>query len=95
MSLKRILKKSNQNSVHFSNKPIVGLANATITDMMEGKWLIEENIEGGWKADRDSKYEQLFQEVWLRGTCVAQLVKHLTLDFGSGHFLRVMRSSPE
>jgi len=25
---------------------------------------------------------------------VAQSIKHLTLDFGSGHDLRVMRSSP-
>ena len=28
------------------------------------------------------------------GACVAQLVKRLTLDFGSGHNLTVMRSSP-
>ena len=27
------------------------------------------------------------------GAWVAQLVKHLTLDFGSGHDLRVMRSA--
>ena len=46
----------------------------------------------GWK---------LLEEIWLpskavvlRGTWVAQLVKCLTLDFGSGHDLRVMRSSP-
>ena len=26
---------------------------------------------------------------------MAQLVEHLTLDFGSGHYLRVVRSSPE
>ena len=30
-----------------------------------------------------------------RGTWVAQAVKALTLDFGSGHDLRVMRVSPE
>ena len=30
----------------------------------------------------------------LRGAWVAQLVEHLTLDFGSGHDLRVMGSSP-
>ena len=30
----------------------------------------------------------------LRGSWVAQLVKLLTLDFGSGHDLRVMKSSP-
>lgn len=29
-----------------------------------------------------------------RGTWVAQRVKHLTLDFGSGHDLRVVSSSP-
>jgi len=29
-----------------------------------------------------------------RGTWVAQSVKHPTLDFSSGHDLRVMRSSP-
>ena len=29
----------------------------------------------------------------VRGTWVAQLVKHLTLDFGSSHDLRVLRSS--
>lgn len=28
------------------------------------------------------------------GTWVAQLVKHLTLDFGSGHDLRVVGSRP-
>ena len=28
------------------------------------------------------------------GTWVAQSVKHVTLDLGSGHDLRVMRSSP-
>ena len=28
-----------------------------------------------------------------RSSWLAQLVKHLTLDFGSGHDLRVMRSS--
>ena len=28
------------------------------------------------------------------GTWVAQSVKHLTLDFSSGHDVRVMRSSP-
>ena len=31
----------------------------------------------------------------MRGTWVVQLAKHLTLDFGSGHDLRVMRSSPK
>ena len=30
----------------------------------------------------------------LRGTCMAQLVKHLTLDFGSGYDFRVMTLSP-
>ena len=29
-----------------------------------------------------------------KGTWVAQLVEHLTLGFGSGHDLRVMRLSP-
>ena len=29
-----------------------------------------------------------------RGSWVAQLVKHLTPDFGSGHDLRVVSSSP-
>ena len=29
------------------------------------------------------------------GTWVAQLVKYQTLDFGSGHDLRVLRLSPE
>ena len=31
----------------------------------------------------------------LRGTWVAQSVKHLTPDFGSGHDFTVMRLSPE
>ena len=30
----------------------------------------------------------------LRGTWVAQLVKHLTLDFGSGHDLTVREFEP-
>ena len=30
----------------------------------------------------------------IRGTCVAQLVKHWTLDFGSGRDLRIVRSKP-
>ena len=30
----------------------------------------------------------------LGGTCVAQSVKHLTLDFSSGHDLRIVRLSP-
>ena len=30
----------------------------------------------------------------LQGTWVTQLIKHLTLDFSSGHNLRVVRSSP-
>ena len=29
-----------------------------------------------------------------KGDSVAQSVKYMTLDFGSGHDLRVMRSSP-
>ena len=29
-----------------------------------------------------------------RGSWVAQLVKHLALNFGSGHDLRVVKSSP-
>ena len=33
------------------------------------------------------------KEGW-RGTWVAQSVKHLTLDFSSGHDLRVVRPSP-
>ena len=31
----------------------------------------------------------------LKGTRVAQFVKHLTLDFSTGHDLRVVGSSPE
>ena len=30
----------------------------------------------------------------MKGTQVAQLVKCLTLDFGSGHDLRILRLSP-
>ena len=40
------------------------------------------------QADR----EKLFKKKW-RGARVVQLVKHLTLDFGSGHDLIVMGSS--
>ena len=36
----------------------------------------------------------VFPEKRHRGTWVAQSVKHLTLDFGSGHGLRVMRWNP-
>ena len=35
----------------------------------------------------------LFIEIKIRGTWVAPLVKHLTLDFGSVHDLGVMRLS--
>ena len=45
-----------------------------------------------------SKVSRLSQKdvSWGRpgGSVVAQSVKHLTLDFGSGHDLRVVRSSP-
>ena len=34
----------------------------------------------------------LEMEAW--GACMAPSVKHLTLNFGSGHGLRVVRSSP-
>ena len=34
-------------------------------------------------------YEEIHRGVW-----VAQSVKHLTLDFGAGHDLRVLSSSP-
>lgn len=37
---------------------------------------------------------KVIQKYQLRGTWVAQFVKHLTLNFGSGHDLRVVRSSP-
>ena len=40
------------------------------------------------------KYDQNFKNHNLVGAWVAQLVEHLTLDFGSGHDLRVMRLSP-
>ena len=32
--------------------------------------------------------------IYIRDTCVAQSVESLTLDFGSGHNVRVMRLSP-
>ena len=35
-----------------------------------------------------------FKNKKMRGAWVAQSVEHLTLDFGSGHDLRVVRSSP-
>ena len=35
-----------------------------------------------------------FKTTMIRGMWVAQWVKHLTLDFGSGHDLRIMRLSP-
>ena len=38
---------------------------------------------------------KVIQKYQLRGTWVAQFVKHLTLNFGSGHDLRVMRLSPK
>ena len=38
-------------------------------------------------------YKELGKE-WVWGAWVAQLVKLLTLDFGSDHDPRVMRSSP-
>jgi len=40
------------------------------------------------------KEKGILQKVNPQGTQVAQLVKRLTLDFGSGHNVRVVRSSP-
>ena len=37
---------------------------------------------------------KLFSKLLSRATWVAQWVKHLTLDFGSGYDLKAMRSSP-
>ena len=34
------------------------------------------------------------KKAYCQGAWVAQFVEHLTLDFGSGHDLRVMRLSP-
>ena len=41
-----------------------------------------------------STEDQIFKSKSNRGAWVAQLVKHLTLGFGSGHNLRVLRPSP-
>jgi len=38
--------------------------------------------------------QQYIKQIIHHGAWVAQLVKHLILGFGSGHDLRVMRSSP-
>ena len=37
----------------------------------------------------------IFKEEIKRGTWVAQLVEHLTLDFSSGHDFKVMKLSPK
>ena len=41
-----------------------------------------------------SEKQQEFRKNNLKGTWMAQLVKHLTLGFGSGQDLRVVRASP-
>jgi len=38
-----------------------------------------------------NSFPKITFEIYFRGTWVAQLVKHLTLGFGSGHDLSVMR----
>ena len=40
--------------------------------------------------DRDTQGDELESKIW-RGAWVAPTVKHPTLDFGSGHDLRVAR----
>ena len=40
------------------------------------------------------RYEEKDQETIKEGAWVAQSVKHQTLDFGSGHDLRLMRLRP-
>ena len=42
----------------------------------------------------DSVFVSASLESWPRGPWVAHLVKHWTLDFGSGHDRRVLRSNP-
>lgn len=47
-----------------------------------------------WYITGDFKRKKLGWGWWGVGdACVAQLAKHPTLDFGSGHDLRVVRSS--
>ena len=50
------------------------------------------------KRVRDSRDVELFytgpRKAWIRGAWGAQSVKHPTLDFGSGHDLRVREIEP-
>ena len=49
-----------------------------------------------WEVEEKVKVENIWEEnktKGYKGTCVAQSVKHPTLDFGSGHDLRVLSSS--
>jgi len=50
----------------------------------------EHNYSGSWQEDKQNVV--LRMKEW--GAWVAQSVKHPTLDFGSGHELRVVSSSP-
>ena len=46
-----------------------------------------------WEVEEKVKVENIWEEnktKGYKGTCVAQSVKHPTLDFGSGHDLRIL-----
>jgi len=61
------------------------------------KFDLSSKKEGFWKiciTTISLTLSQHLKNSLMRGAWVAQSVRHLTLDFGSGHDLRVMRSSP-
>ena len=62
-----------------------------------GNWMTEEHKEEGNISPYAVLNIQIFtlQMLNMGGACVAQLVKHLNLNFSSGHDLRVVRSSPK
>ena len=63
----------------------------TLTDTLRNKAL-----PGIWVSFAQSRRHSkiTIKPMWSRSGWVVQLVKHLSLDFGSGHDLRVLRSSP-
>ena len=66
---------------------------------MGGDWVarLEEHVPldlGARSSSSLNGVQRLLLNFLFRCAWVAQSVKHLTLDFGSGHDLRIVRSSP-
>ena len=57
---------------------------------IQGSNQMDADVESGYRI----MYKRRTKRLVIWGAWVTQLVKHPTLDFGSGHDLRVLRSSP-